>query len=201
MDESALLIWKAKAGGGIPGLQGRLLNARLSEVCERLVDECEGFRPPLPRTGGFERVERGIEWAARKRRWCRGHQLLLVDMAGTRRPFILRMPAALLSEKRRSPCLFPCRKRCAQAQDVADGEGELGAVERVEVEFLDPGGAQQPALLGGDGGCDQRAQLRVFVRPLEEAGKPVGHCRPAHPGEAFHLGVVGDRQDTGHNGH
>ena len=49
--------------------------------------------------------------------------------------------------------------------DVADNakRASSGAVERVEMEFLHAGGAQQPALLGGDGGGDQRAQLGIFV--------------------------------------
>jgi hypothetical protein len=89
MDEAALLIGQGKAGGGIAGLQGRLLDARLGEVRERLVDEGKGVRRPVPRTGGFERIERGIERAARKRRWSRGHQILLVDRTRTRWPIVL----------------------------------------------------------------------------------------------------------------
>ena len=61
MDEWTLLIGQGKAGGGITGLQGRLLNTRLDEVYERPVDEGKGVRRPIPRAGRFERVELGIE--------------------------------------------------------------------------------------------------------------------------------------------
>jgi hypothetical protein len=88
MDEAALLIGQGKARGGIAGLQGRLLNARLGKVCERLVDEGKGVRRPVLRTGSFERIERGIERAARKRQWSRGHQTLLATRTRTRWPII-----------------------------------------------------------------------------------------------------------------
>jgi hypothetical protein len=65
---------------------------------------------------------------------------------------------------------------------VADGQRQLGAVDRVEVELIDPGGAQQPALLGGDGGREQPAQLGIGVRSLEEAGQSVRHRGSQTPG-------------------
>ena len=68
---------------------------------------------------------------------------------------------------------------------MADGQRQLGAVERVEVELLDPGGAQQPAFLGGDGGREQPAQLGIGVRSLEEAGQPVRHRGAADARKAF----------------
>jgi hypothetical protein len=84
---------------------------------------------------------------------------------------------------------------------VADGQRQLGAVERVEVEFLHPSGAQQPALLGGDSGREQSAQLGIGVRPVEEAGQPVRHLGATDAREAFQLGVVGDGQNAGDDRH
>jgi hypothetical protein len=59
MHQSALLIREGKTRSGIARLQDGFLKARLRQICERLVDEGEGLRRPVPRARRFERVELG----------------------------------------------------------------------------------------------------------------------------------------------
>ena len=84
MDELALLIWEAEAGCGVTGLQGTLLNTCVGEVCERLVDEGEGFWRPLARACSFERVERSIERPARKYGSACDHRMFLLHETALR---------------------------------------------------------------------------------------------------------------------
>ena len=47
---------------------------------------------------------------------------------------------------------------------MADGVGQLGAIERVEMELADPAGIELAAKLGGDGRGDELARGREVVQ-------------------------------------
>ena len=68
-----------------------------------------------------------------------------------------------------------------QADHVADGEDEVGAVHRVEVEVADAALDQVQHLLGGHRGGDQRVRLRIVVEPVEALGQPGRHRRRSAP--------------------
>src|ERR1700674_773396 len=55
------------------------------------------------------------------------------------------------------------RRLRAQAEKVADGVGEIGAVQRVKVEFANAAIEELQHLLGRDGGGDQPSRRRVVV--------------------------------------
>src|SRR5579862_3198593 len=74
---------------------------------------------------------------------------------------------------------------------------ELGAVERVEMEFVDPALAQPATLQCGDIDRDRRAGFRIILEPLEAQREPFRNGRAAHRGEFLHLRKIGDRQDAG----
>ncbi len=67
----------------------------------------------------------------------------------------------------------PCSARhaataaAAQPQRVADGVGQFGAIERVEVEFIDAFPRQRFNLADGNRRGDQSARAGVVVQALE----------------------------------
>src|SRR3546814_4806915 len=56
----------------------------------------------------------------------------------------------------------------AHAQQVTDGKGQLGAVQRIEVEMTNPARIKAAAEFGGDGRGDQLPRGGMIVQPLEQ---------------------------------
>src|SRR6188768_1558305 len=71
--------------------------------------------------------------------------------------------------------LFIGGLRCCRshAERVADGVGELGAVQCVEMELVDSVLLQLVHLLDGDRGRDQLARLGIVVESVEAMLQPV----------------------------
>ena len=57
-----------------------------------------------------------------------------------------------------------------EAEQMADRVGELGAIQRVEVEVADAARIELGAKLGGDGGGDELARAPAFLRRARAAG-------------------------------
>ena len=68
------------------------------------------------------------------------------------------------------------------------------------MEFVDSRRPQRPALFRRHGGGHELAGFGVPIETLEQPGQPVGNGGAAHGAEFDHLGEVGDRQDSGHDG-
>src|SRR6187455_912337 len=75
----------------------------------------------------------------------------------------------------------------AHTERVADRVGELGAIERVEVELLDPVPLQCMHLLDGHRGGNQLARLGILFQPVEAVFQPVGNRCATALGEACDL--------------
>src|ERR1700722_14049242 len=63
----------------------------------------------------------------------------------------------------------------ANAEQMADGEHEVGAVHGVEVKGVDAAFRQLLDLAGDHGSCDQLAGVRIVVEAFEFFGQPVRH--------------------------
>src|SRR3954447_11661457 len=93
------------------------------------------------------------------------------------------------------------RLRGANAEQMANRDNQVGAVERVEMEFMDAIGMQPPALLSGERGRDETARLRVIVESLEmrpHPGRDRGSTSHSH---TFQLRKIRDRKNPRHNRH
>src|SRR5213076_1892038 len=62
------------------------------------------------------------------------------------------------------------------AEQMADGEHEVGAVHGVEMKSIDAMFCQFLHLAGGDGRRDQLAGFRIVVEALEFLREPIGHA-------------------------
>src|SRR6266571_552824 len=62
------------------------------------------------------------------------------------------------------------------AEQMADGEYEVGAVHGVEVKGIDAVFCQFLHLAGGDGRRDQLARFRIVVEAFEFFREPIGHA-------------------------
>src|SRR5688572_27503211 len=102
----------------------------------------------------------------------------------------MRVAASRLSCSAAFMRLFPG----PQAEQMADGVAELGAVQRVEMELPDAAGIKLPAQLRRYRRGDQLAGGRQVVQPLEQPVEPVRDIGAAHRSEPARLGDVGDRQ-------
>src|ERR1700680_423263 len=91
------------------------------------------------------------------------------------------------------------RRLRAEAEKVADGVGEIGAVQRVKVEFRHAAIEQFEHLLGGNGGGDQPTGCRIAVEALEAPRQPIRHACPALLGKAARLVEVEHRHQTRHH--
>ena len=87
----------------------------------------------------------------------------------------------------------------AQPERVADGIGEFGAVQRVEMEFVHAVARQRVHLLDGDARGDQAARLGILIEPAKALLQPRRDGRAAARGEAQHLREARDRQDARHD--
>src|SRR3954468_16995566 len=88
----------------------------------------------------------------------------------------------------------------AHAEGVADREGGLRAVQRIEMKLVDAMPLQQVHLLDGHCGRDHLARLGVVLEPVEAVLEPVRDARAAALGEARDLREARDRQDARHDG-
>src|SRR5437764_10104851 len=70
---------------------------------------------------------------------------------------------------------FPCAGR-ADAEQMADGEHEVGAVHGVEVKGIDAMLGEFLHLPRRDGGGDQLAGVGIVVEPLEFFRQPIRHA-------------------------
>uniref|UniRef100_A0A0N4ZXP4 EF-hand domain-containing protein n=1 Tax=Parastrongyloides trichosuri TaxID=131310 RepID=A0A0N4ZXP4_PARTI len=86
------------------------------------------------------------------------------------------------------------------AQHPTDRIDQLGPVQGVEVEVRKALFLQAGAGLGGDGGGQQLARLRVVVQPVEVASQPVGQGRAARRRHPLQARKVGHRHDAGDQG-
>ena len=66
---------------------------------------------------------------------------------------------------------------------MADREDEVGAVHRVEMQFLYAAVDEVDDLLGADGRGDQAARHQIVVEPFETFGEPGRHARAGALGE------------------
>ena len=89
----------------------------------------------------------------------------------------------------------------AHAEQVADRDDQVGAVERVEMELVHALGLQPAALLGGERGGDQAARVGIVVEPVEMRRHPGRDRGAAGRAELLNLGEIGDRQDARHDRH
>ena len=82
---------------------------------------------------------------------------------------------------------------------MADGEDEVGAVHRVEVQVLDAVVDEVDHLLGADGGGDEAAGGCIVLEAVEAVGEPPRHARPGPTGEIGGLPEILHRKDPGHD--
>ena len=59
------------------------------------------------------------------------------------------------------------------AEQMADGEDEVGAVHRIEVEMVDPLIDEIEDLFGRHGRCDQAPRDRIIVQAFKAFGEPL----------------------------
>src|SRR3954451_16865812 len=85
------------------------------------------------------------------------------------------------------------RLRRANGEQVTDRDDQVGAIERVEMEFMHAVRMQSPALLGGERGRDQAARIRVIVKALEMRPHPGRDRGSASRGHAPELREICDR--------
>ena len=76
------------------------------------------------------------------------------------------------------------------------GIGEVGAVQGVEVELVDPALFQTAALVGHHRRSHQLACFRVVIEALEKIGQPVGYLGAAKAGKFPDLCEIRDRQEA-----
>src|SRR3546814_1238635 len=78
---------------------------------------------------------------------------------------------------------------------MADGKGQLGAVQRVEVKMANAFGIEAAAQLGRDRGRDKLAGGGVIVQSLEQ---PVHPCRNGGAAHRRHLAGLRDIRSEEH---
>src|ERR1700722_2553689 len=105
---------------------------------------------------------------------------------------------------RRSSCARQSRRqRCAclgaQPECVADRVSELGAIERVEVEFAHAVSLQLLHLVDRNAGGDHAARLRIIVKSIEALAQPRGYAGSAALSEPRYLGEARDGEDPGND--
>ena len=89
------------------------------------------------------------------------------------------MPAVLSGASLRPLLLYP------HADDAADRQGQIGAVERIEMEILHAFGGEARAKFSNRRRRHQAARFRVVVEPVEQFRQPARHGRLA-PGRHLH---------------
>src|SRR5688572_9906788 len=125
--------------------------------------------PMAPSSTTMRSVNSLRSWSARAR------ELLI---GGLRRPFLGNMRP--------------------HTQRMADGVGELGTVQRVEMELIHAMFLQGMDLLDGHRRGDELARLRVLFEPVETMFQPLRNGSATALGEACDLGEARDGQDARH---
>src|SRR5512145_1613392 len=110
------------------------------------------------------------------------------------------------SSSRRNSPMRSCRMSVRRgplpgphAERMADGVGELGTVQRVEVELVDPVFLQALHLIDRDTRGDQPPRIGVVVEPVEAFDEPRRNARTATLSKAEQLREARDRQDARHD--
>jgi hypothetical protein len=85
------------------------------------------------------------------------------------------------------------------AERMAERVAQLGAVQRVEMEFFHAVLLQLLHLFDRHRRGDQAARLGIVVQAVEAMRQPVGHARATAPRHAQHLRKTRDRQDARHD--
>src|SRR6185312_15846805 len=78
----------------------------------------------------------------------------------------------------------------AQADQVADRKHQVGAVHRVEMQFLDPVVDEIDHLLGADRSRDETPRRRIVLEPIKPVGQPLRHARPGEVRKAEKAGLA-----------
>ena len=82
---------------------------------------------------------------------------------------------------------------------MTNRESEFGAVERIEVKFVDSRPSEELDLLDRDVSGYEFARLGIVVEAVESFFEPLRHGRAALFGKARQLREAGDRQYTRHD--
>src|SRR6266446_7782912 len=85
------------------------------------------------------------------------------------------------------------------AEQMADGEHEVGAVHGVEMKGVDAMFGEFLHLAGGDGGRHQLAGFGVVIQAFKFGSEPVRHARAGASDEIAGLLEVVHRHDAGHD--
>src|SRR3984957_1253938 len=88
----------------------------------------------------------------------------------------------------------------ANAEQMADGEHEAGAVHGVEVKGIDAAFCELLDLAGHHGCRDQLAGIRVVAGAFDFSGEPVRHGGAGAGDEITRLFEIVHRHDAGHDG-
>src|SRR5450759_1556787 len=91
------------------------------------------------------------------------------------------------------------RRPVSASQCMADGVGELRAVQRIEVKLLDAVPAQTLHLIDRHVRRDHTARLRVLVQPIEASAQPSGNGGTTALRKAQQLRKARDRQNSRHD--
>src|SRR5665213_3776550 len=81
---------------------------------------------------------------------------------------------------------------------MTDGEGEISAIECVEMKLIDTLAAERLDLSDRERRGDHAARLGIVLEPIETMPQPFGDLRPTSLGKAQHLRKTRDRQNTRH---
>jgi hypothetical protein len=100
----------------------------------------------------------------------------------------------------RSRLYSVCRLQRTNSQDVTERVGQVGPVERVEVEVIHARFRELAHLVGRDGDGDELARLDVVLEPVEHRRHAAGHGRARHRRELRHLREVRHRHDPRDDG-
>ena len=84
-------------------------------------------------------------------------------------------------------------------KQAASRIAEIGLVEGVEMELIEPKAAQLLHLIGQYGGSDDAAAFHIFIQPVIGAGEPVGDGCAGLGGHAFDAAESRGRHDAGHH--
>src|SRR3954467_4615277 len=84
---------------------------------------------------------------------------------------------------------------------MANRYNQIGAIERIEVEFMHPISMQPPALLGRERCRDEPARLRIIIESFEMRPHPGRDRGTARRGHALQLREIRDRQYPRHDRH
>ncbi len=82
---------------------------------------------------------------------------------------------------------------------MADGESQLGPIQRVEVEVADAFVQQVLHLFDGDARGNQTTRFRIVIQTAKTELQPIRNSGATSLGETQHLREARDRQDARHD--